>query len=213
MIGNGKTLPILHLSSSSFKSFMLLTTAFVYVIIFCTYLLSQRIYWVFHSLQRIIVYILSFMQLIVMWRTRSPIRSFFKAGLMMDSMSLTFSFQLNSRKGNAYSQVPTVSALSSNTLHSMSIVNPIVVDHSVVFNFQVPWVAACIASKVSLDIWHRRLAHAFLPAVKKTLKQCDISFSDNRTDILLCSACEMGNSHTLLLMLLLLWLFILPLLC
>jgi histone deacetylase 1/2 len=50
----------------------------------------------------------------------------------------------------------------------------------------------------SLYLWHLRLGHPDDQTLKSTLKQCNISFSNNKNDVsTLCTACCMGKAQRL----------------
>lgn len=53
----------------------------------------------------------------------------------------------------------------------------------------------CMTYLYSIYVWHKRLAHASLPIVRKDPKSCDIQFHDNNTYVSICVACQMGKFY------------------
>ncbi|KAH9666887.1 ABC transporter G family member 40 [Citrus sinensis] len=55
----------------------------------------------------------------------------------------------------------------------------------------------CTSSKV-LDLWHLRLGHPNVVALRKTLSACNISLGNKKFDLSFCKACQYGKQHRLL---------------
>ena len=54
----------------------------------------------------------------------------------------------------------------------------------------------CTSSKV-LDLWHLRLGHPNVIALRKTLSACNISLGNKKFDVSFYKACQYGKQHRL----------------
>ena len=54
----------------------------------------------------------------------------------------------------------------------------------------------CTNSKV-LDMWHLRLGHPNVIALRKTLSACNISLGNKKFDVSFYKACQYGKQHRL----------------